>query len=92
MNITVEYWAQLRTAAGQPFEAIELPAAASLADLLEHVAARHGPALRSVLFDQAGKPRTSNIILVNQEMVRLSECGPLTPNAVVTLLSPMAGG
>lgn len=76
---TIRYWAGARAAAGtaeEPFDG------ATLAEVLDHAAAAHGPALAKVF--------TVASFLVDG--VRARRDDPLADGATVEVLPPFAGG
>lgn len=93
MRIEIEYVAQMRNAAGgTERETVDLPSDATLRDLLEDAAERHGERLTALLLDDAGKPRSSTLVFVGEEQVSWDNPPRLTDSANVTLLAPLAGG
>ncbi|HEY3322116.1 MAG TPA: MoaD/ThiS family protein [Planctomycetota bacterium] len=92
MTITVKYGAQIRDAAGTLEECVAIKEGCTLRELFTDLAARHGMSFRDLLLDTAGNVRRSNMILLGDEMVRASDSRVLEDKAVVTLLSPIAGG
>ena len=92
MKVTVEYMAQMKSAAGVGSETVEVGPACTAHDLLTRLAERHGARFRDLLLDTAGTPHPSILVFVNDEQVRDGQAASLEEGAVVTLLSPMAGG
>jgi molybdopterin synthase sulfur carrier subunit len=93
MKLRVQYTAQLRTVAGRPEDEVELPEGTTLAQLLQHLAARlDGAAAHLVAND--GRVHRSLLIVVNDRAVSSQDVGGtlLEPGDVVTLLPPIAGG
>lgn len=93
MKLRVQYMAQLRTAVGRSEEAVELSEGTRLSELLAHLAAIHNEA-RSHFVTETGHARPSLLIVVNESAVSARDAAStvLQPNAVVTLLPPIAGG
>ena len=85
MNVNVEYFAQLRTAAGVTCESYLLPGSATVSDLLTHIRQRH-PSL-------FGSDETipSWITFVLREQTVGSD-HPLQDGDTVRCLSPISGG
>ncbi|MBX6354446.1 MAG: MoaD/ThiS family protein [Micromonosporaceae bacterium] len=84
MSLTVRYFAGARAAAGTTEETLTLPAAASsLTDLLDELAARHGPQLAKVLAVAS--------FLVDGAACR-DRAAQLPDGATVDVLPPFAGG
>ncbi len=69
ITIGVRYHNMLRHRAGVAWETIELPADIELQRALEHLAARHGPALGEMLFAPDGGISSHLVVFVNQELV-----------------------
>jgi molybdopterin converting factor small subunit len=85
--------AQLRGAVGCAEEVIELSAACSLTQLLNHLATIHGAA-RTHFVTEAGHARPSLLVVVNDSAVSAREAATTVLHAddTVTLLPPIAGG
>lgn len=85
-SVTVHYWASAKAAAGVSEETIELPAAATLAELTAAVRARHGGDLDRVIAVCS--------VLVDGVQAGTSDPGatPVRDGAVVEFLPPFAGG
>ena len=92
MNITVHYCGQIGQAIELDGEAIECAESIPLADLLNDLAGRHGDAFRRLVFDDAGEVRTSLLITINDNAVRLSSPPTLEEGDELTLLPPISGG
>lgn len=92
ISVTVDYWAQLRDAAGRASEIVQLPPSCTVTQLLTHLAREHGEALRSLLLDESGRPRRSNLIMVADRVVAKPDSQELADGVTVALLSPLAGG
>jgi molybdopterin converting factor small subunit len=92
MKIRLEYVAQMKDAAGVPGELLELADAATVPDLLRAVAKAHGDRLAGLLLDPAGAPRATVLVFVGDDQVDADAPQPLRDGAVVTLMSPLAGG
>ena len=91
MKVAVHYQAQLRTAAGRASTSVELPAGATLTDLIGKLVQEHDDGFRRILLDDAGRLRSSILLFVGDEQCR-GQARPLRDGDVVTLLAPMAGG
>lgn len=81
--VTVRYFAAARAAAGLPSEDVDVGDSATVADALETIASRHGPALRNVL--------AACSFLLDSVAVR-DRATPLRPGAELDVLPPFAGG
>jgi molybdopterin converting factor small subunit len=91
MTITVKYQTQVKRAAGIAGEVVEVDGG-SVPQLLQHLAARHGDALRRLLICDDGAPQESILVFVGERQVAASAADLLRDGDVVTLLAPMAGG
>ena len=92
MQITVEYAAQVKRAAGVAGESIDVDSDCSVQDLLQQIAKRYGDPLAGLLLGDTGALRPSILLFVDDEQVRWETPRLLRDNAVVTILSPISGG
>jgi MoaD family protein len=94
MKVHVQYSAQLRTALGRVAEDIELPDAATVRDLLVHLAAACGQGAASHLVTKVGELRPSLLVVVNgfATPARTAASTELRAGDVVALLPPISGG
>ncbi len=92
MEVTVEYAAQIKRAAGVATETLEVAADCSLQELARQVAERHGERLSNLLLDEGGELQPSILVFVGDEQVRWSVPRILSDRDVVTILSPISGG
>lgn len=83
LTLTVRYFAAARAAAGVETETVELPAGATVAELVAAVEERHGPELAHVL-------RRCSYLL--DEVAVRDESAPLADGAALDVLPPFAGG
>jgi molybdopterin converting factor small subunit len=92
MKIFLEYFAQVRRAAGLAKEHLELPEESGLGAALGAAAVRHGPEFRSLVLEESGAIRPSIIVLVNGTPAGRGGQGRLAAGDTVALLSAVAGG
>jgi molybdopterin converting factor small subunit len=92
MQITIEYAAQLKRAAGLAAETVDVDGSCSVQQLVADIAARHGDPLAGLLLDSAGAMHPSILLFVGDEQVRWETPRPLEANETVTFLSPISGG
>jgi molybdopterin converting factor small subunit len=92
MRVTVRYMTQLRSAAGTAAETVDIESPCTAADLVAHLAARHGDALRRLLLGADGRPHPAVLVFVGDVQAGPGESVALKDGDVVTLLSPVAGG
>ena len=92
MNVTMEYFGQIRQSAGAESEATVLAAGATALDAVTAAAARHGAAFRRIVLDDAGALRRSVMVLVNDTPVSKASPPALKDGDRVKLLAAIAGG
>ncbi len=92
MNVTVEYTAQIKRAAGTARESLDVADGATAADVLRAAAARHDDSFRRLVLTSDGSPQPTLLIFVADEQVRAESTEPLADGTTVTLLSPISGG
>ncbi|MBI1311327.1 hypothetical protein GC176_08470 [bacterium] len=92
MNVTVEYTAQIKRAAGTAREALNVADGATIVDVLRAAAANHDDAFRRLVLTTGDAPQPTLLIFVADEQVRVDSVEPLADGTTVTLLSPISGG
>lgn len=94
MNIRLEYTGQLQSLLGRATDTILLPAEATIATLLEHLATQGSDPFRTHLRSHSGHWQPSLLVAVNgvAHSARLAETVTLNDGDVVTLLPPIGGG
>lgn len=92
MQITVEYAAQLKRAAGLRSEHLELEADCTVRELVVRLSDRHGEALQGLLVDAAGLPQRSLLVFVGERQFPSDSDTLLSDRDVVTILTPISGG
>jgi molybdopterin converting factor small subunit len=92
MQVTLNYFAQMRAAAGAETETAELPAGTDLAAAVRDAARRHGNEFRALALDADGRLRPSLLVLVNGVPAARDAARPLADGDAVTLMSAVAGG
>lgn len=90
MQVTVQYMAQMKRAAGCSSESAEVPVGSTLRDVLQALAGRRDQAFRAMLIDERQEPRKSLLFFVGDEHAEPSR--PLREGDEITILAPMAGG
>ena len=92
MQITVEYAAQIKRAAGTSTEQVDVSAPCSLQELAAMIAQRHGDGLKDLLFDAKGTLRKSVLFFIDDQQV-VDGAGRQVSNAErVTIMTPISGG
>ena len=92
MQVTVEYSAQVKRAAGVATETFELDDGTTLCQLVSRIAEIRGEALAGTLFNADGELHPSILVFVNDVQILTTENPPLSHHACVTFLSPISGG
>jgi molybdopterin converting factor small subunit len=92
MAVTVRYMAQLRSAAGVASESIDLRGPCTSSELAAQLVAQHGESLRRLLVGADGRISPFILVFVGDTQVGPDEPLSLEEGAVITLLSPVAGG
>jgi MoaD family protein len=92
MQVTFNYFAQVRQAAGVETEKLALAVGTDLAAALAELGKRHGETFRALVLDEFGVVRPSMLVLVNGVPAQRGGQRPLADGDEVTLLSAVAGG
>ncbi len=92
MNVTVEYTAQIKRAAGTARETLDVADGATVSDVLRAAADRHDDSFQRLVLTADSAPQPTLLIFVADEQVRADSTEPLADGATVTLLSPISGG
>ena len=92
MKITLHYMGQLRTVCGQSSEHVDVGEGASLWSVLRSRADHYGQAFSDIVLDDAGHPRPSILVVVDDDLVDKRNDTPLSDGQAVRLLTAIAGG
>jgi len=92
MKITIQYWAQARQAANAPSETIDVVSHCSIAQLLQHLADRHGDALRRIILSADSRPHPSIVLVLRDQQVPPDSSTPLRDGDTLDIIPPIAGG
>ena len=92
MHVTLNYFAQVRQAAGVEAEQVQLDDDTDVLGAVEEVAERHGKDLRGLVLDESGAIRPSLMVLVNGQSLSAGQSLALADGDEITILSPIAGG
>jgi MoaD family protein len=92
MNVHMQYFAQVRQAAGTERETLTLAEGADVRALLARLDERHGEAFRAFVLDASGNARPGIILLVNDQPVDRAGSPRLADGDRVSIFSPVAGG
>ena len=90
MQVTVNYFAQLKRAAGVGSEAVAPAPGCTLTQLVVQLAANHGNAFRAIVLDVNDQPQRALLYAVGDVQADLNR--ELRDGDIVTILAPMAGG
>ena len=92
MTIKLKFTAQIKDVVGTNADTIHVEDDYKLQELLNALVHKYGTDFKSILFDEAGLYRHSNLIVVNQSQVNYDDNITLTDGVEVTLMSPISGG
>lgn len=92
MQVTINYFAQIRQAAGVESDRLSLDEGMDIQAVLWKLAERHGDDFRALILDQTGAARPSLLTLVNGESVAHREQRSLADGDELSLISAVAGG
>lgn len=92
MQITIEYSAQVKRAAGTATEVLDADDNANLQAVIRQAAELRGKDVASILFPDGAELHPSILIFVNDEQVRWKENPQLSDGQTVALVSPVSGG
>ncbi len=92
MQVTINYFAQVRQAAGVESERLALDDGADIQAALSELAGQHGDDFRALVLDQAGAVRPGLLTLLNGQSVPGRQRHPLADGDEISLISAVAGG
>jgi MoaD family protein len=92
VQVTINYFAQVRQAAGVESERLSLDDGVDIQTALSELARRHGDDLKALVLDQAGAVRPDLLTVVNGQSVPSPQQHPLTDGDEISLISAVAGG
>ncbi len=92
MNVTVEYAAQVKKAAGIASEQLEIAENATVQEVVLQVAETRGQALADLILDGAGGIHPSILLFVGDDQVAWDPPVALRERDTLTILSPVSGG
>ncbi|MFV0446506.1 MAG: MoaD/ThiS family protein [Planctomycetaceae bacterium] len=92
MQITLEYTAQLRRAAGCRTEQMDVPEGCNLTQLLHVAADKHTPEFRNLLLMPTGERQPSLLLFLEDHQLLAGADPVLDAGARVTIMSPISGG
>ena len=92
MQITIEYAAQAKEAAGIPFETMDVSPSSGLQNFAEAACRSRGEKLCATLMDARGRLHRSILILVNEFQVFHEDKLKLSEGDRIMFLPPVSGG
>ena len=92
MQITVEYTAQMKRAAGVASETVDVADGLGLAAFIIQLAEGRDEALRRHLVDSNGRPQSTVLAFRSDQQMRLDDPAPLQDGDSITFLAPISGG
>lgn len=91
-EIEVVFTSQLRALLGASSIRIDLPEAATFAELLAELARRFSPQFREFALDEQGELRSPIMVCFGDQHVAPAATDRIPAGVVVTLMSPISGG
>jgi len=92
VQVTINYFAQVRQAAGIESERLSLDDGVDIQTALSELAQGHGHDFRALVLDQAGAVRPGLLTVVNGQSVPSPQRHPLADGDEISLISAVAGG
>lgn len=92
MIIKLKFTAQIKDVIGSNTDTITIEDGTKLKDLLKTLVDKYGNDFKSILFDESGLYRHSNLIVVNQTQENYEDNLALVDGMEITLMSPISGG
>ena len=92
MQVTINYFAQVRQAAGVESERLALDQGVDIQTALLELARRHGDDFRALVLDRDGTVRPGLLTVVNGQSVSSPQEHPLADGDEISLISAVAGG
>ncbi len=92
MQITVEYAAQIKRAAGRASETFECDTSCTVQDSARADRRQARRAARALLFNGRGQLHPSILLFVGDSQIRWDDSRELQDRDVLTILSPISGG
>ena len=92
MQITVQYEAQIRRAAGIRSEIVDVPDGSDVGACVRSVAEAHDDPLRNLLLTSEENVQPSVLLFVNDSQVLSDDESPLSDGDTLTFMTPISGG
>ena len=92
MQVTIQYKAQARRAAGIGSETIEVSDSFCAGDCIREVATAHGEQLKPILVNADGEVQPALLTFVNDVQIARNDDKTLADGDTLTLMTPISGG
>ena len=92
MQVTINYFAQVRQTTGVESEQVSLDDGINIQAALSELAGRHGEDFRAMVLEQAGNVRPGLLTVVNGQSVPNPQQHRLADGDEISLISAVAGG
>ncbi len=92
MQVTINYFAQIRQATGVKSEQLSLDEGANIQTALAELARRHGGDFRALVLGDEGAVRPGLLLVVNGQSVPSPQKHSLADGDEISLISAVAGG
>lgn len=92
MEVTIEYEAQLRRAAGVRSETIELAEGCDVVECVRKVVEKHPDQLSGILLKADNQIQPSLLIFLNDSQILHDTTHTLSDGDTLTLMTPISGG
>lgn len=92
MQITIQYEAQARRAAGVGSEALEVEDNSDVSHCIRRAAETHGEQLKPILLDADGNVQSGLLVFLNDSQIGRQEPQQLSDGDTLTLMPPISGG
>ncbi|GAA3554917.1 MoaD/ThiS family protein [Snuella lapsa] len=92
MDITLKFTAQIKDVVGKASDTVTVSNGTNLQELLTNLGMTYGDRFKTILFDEQGAYRHSNLIVIDQSQVNYDDDVTLADGMEITLMSPISGG
>lgn len=92
MQVTIEYAAQVKRAAGVASESLNLDEPSTVQDIVSQVSQSRGDEFRNLLLTADGELHPSILLFADDQQLRWETPHEARDGMVISLLSPISGG
>jgi len=92
MPVTIEYVAQLKRAAGNATESLEITENQSLSNVSRNLCEQDGESLANILLTPADEISPTLLLFLNDEQISLDENQLIQDGDTLTISTPISGG